>query len=158
MNRLNTAPIADRIEALLGEIGGQKGLFPVDIIIRGQQGNLVVEVFIDGDAPVDADTCAGISRTIGKELEGGLLAGRAWTLTVSSPGLDRPLKFPRQYPKHVGRPIALRISADGGEERVRGVLVGAGGESILVGPEGGTGDPREIPYAEIAEAKIVPRW
>jgi ribosome maturation factor RimP len=126
-------------------------------MIRGPKDNLVVEVFIDGDQGVDTASCAVISRALGKDLDAGMLKDAPYTLTVSSPGLDRPLKFPRQYPKHVGRGITLRYRSGGSVERLSGVLAGADERSVRVSA-GTKGDEKEIPFDDIVEARIEPRW
>jgi ribosome maturation factor RimP len=157
VNRTFITRVNDAIESFLAEFTAGRGIFPVEIEIRGQKDNLVVEVFIDGDTGVDAVACAEISRALGKTLDDGALRGEPYTLTVSSPGLDRPLKFPRQYPKHAGRGIALVLRSGEATERFRGVLLEAGAESISV-RAGAKGAPREIRFADIVEAKIEPRW
>ncbi len=157
MNRTFITQVVGRIESFLGEFAGRKGIFLIDVLVRGQRNDLLVEVFVDGDTGVDAGTCAEISRALGKDLDGSVLAGETYTLTVSSPGLDRPLKFPRQYTKHVGRGISVMVRSGASTERLRGVLVAAGDRSIQVQPEP-RGTTREISFVEIVEAKIEPRW
>ena len=55
--------------------------------------------------------------------------GEDYLLEVSSPGIDRPLKFPRQFIKNIGRNIIVRY---GTEERAEGVLTSADEEKITV--------------------------
>jgi ribosome maturation factor RimP len=157
VNRTFITRVHGAIESIFTEFPAGRGIFPVDILIRGQKDNLVVEVFIDGDAGVDTTACAEISRALGKMLDDGVLKDEPYTLTVSSPGLDRPLKFPRQYPKHAGREITLVLVSGAATERLRGILLGAGAESISV-RAGEKEAPREIRFADIVEAKIEPRW
>ncbi len=157
LNRTFINRVAGKIESFLGEFGDQKGIFPVEIIIRGQAGNLVIDVFIDGDTGIDAGTCAEISRALGKDLDAGVLEGEAYALTVSSPGLDRPLMFPRQYRKHAGRRIALSLRSGDTVERTEGILLTVGDRSISIRQESGDA-MKEVPFDDIVEAKIVPRW
>ena len=157
MNRTFITQVTGAIESFLTDVTAEKGIFPVEVLIRGQKNNLTVELFVDGDTGVDTVLCAEISRALGKMLDDGPLRGEAYTLTVSSPGLDRPLKFPRQYPKHAGRGITLVLRSGTATERVSGVLVDAGAESIRVsaGPKDGE---RVVRYTDIVEARIEPRW
>lgn len=157
MDRTFITHVTGAIESYLADLTAGGGIFPVEVRMLGQKGNLVVEVYIDGDAGVDAAACAEISRPLGKFLDEGVLKGESYELTVSSPGLDRPLKFPRQYPKHAGRGIALVIRSGGATERLRGVLVHATEVSIRVSPAG-KGEERDVRFADILEAKIEPRW
>jgi len=78
------ARITARIETFLGEFAGPMGIFPVDILVRGQRNNLVIEVYVDGDRGVDTASCAEINRALGKDLDAGVLSGEPFTLTVSS--------------------------------------------------------------------------
>ncbi len=158
MNRTFVTQVAGRIESFLEEFTGQKGVFLIEAIVRGPRTALVIEVFVDGDVGIDAGTCAEISRALKKELEATVMTtGDNYELTVSSPGLDRPLKFPRQYGKHVGRGILVKIRAGGSTQQLRGILTAAGERSITVQGET-AGTDREIPFDEIAEARIEPRW
>jgi ribosome maturation factor RimP len=149
--------IVGRIGRFLGPLLDPDRLFIVDITMRGHRGNMVLEVYIDGDEGVTTAACAGVSRALSKELDDAVLKGEAYTLTVSSPGLDRPLKFPRQFPKHVGREIHLDVRTDEGHARIGGTLTAAGEEAVEV-KEKGREIPTRVPHAEILEARIVPRW
>jgi ribosome maturation factor RimP len=157
VDRISPGSIAGRIEPFLDSLLGPKGLFVVEISLRGHRGGRVLEVFIDGDEGVTTGACAEVSRALSKELDKGPLKGEAYTLTVSSPGLDRPLKLPRQYAKHVGREIRLKVRSDNGDAKIEGTLAGTGGESITVKVKGATAE-LPVPYASIIEARIKPPW
>jgi len=150
-------PIAGRIESFLETLLAPRGLFVVDIVMRGRKGQRVLEVFIDGDEGVTTADCAGVSRLLSKELDERLLQGEEVTLTVSSPGLDRPLRYPRQYAKHVGREILLDLRTAEGTNRVGGTLVESDSDGIAVLLKKGD-DAVKIPYADIIGARIKPRW
>jgi ribosome maturation factor RimP len=106
---------------------------------------------------VDTARCAEINRALGRELDAGVLSDAGYALTVSSPGLDRPLKFPRQYPKHVGRAIVVTRRRGDGTERLNGVLVSAGERSVTIRPEG-AGTALEVGFDSIVEATIGTPW
>lgn len=85
-----------------------------------------INVSLDGDAGVDIDYCAKVSRELGTELE--LIADLgAYVLEVSSPGADAPMKFLRQYPKHVGREMKV-VMTDGSE--FKGTLTVVAGDQL----------------------------
>ncbi len=98
--------------------------FPIEV----KQNNTKLQVFIDSDEGVTFDTCQRISRYLEEHLDREGWLGEAYTLEVSSPGLSRPLKFPRQYPKHLGRKV--EVTADG--ETLRGTLVEVGEKGIVL--------------------------
>jgi len=157
VDRMFVERIVGRISPFLETFLGSKGLFIVDIIIRGQKGNLVLEVFIDGDTGVNTAACAETSRALSKELDERVLQGENYALTVSSPGLDRPLKFPRQYAKHAGREIMLEVRADGGPVRITGILAEARADAVGIRMKGSEA-LTEVPFSDILEARIKPRW
>jgi ribosome maturation factor RimP len=157
VDRNSVERITGRIGPFLETLLTPGGFFVVDITMRGVKNERVIEVFIDGDQGVTTAACTEISKALSKELDENVLKGEGYTLTVSSPGLDRPLKFPRQYAKHVGREILLRVRSGSGDTRIEGTLVGAGDKAISVEVLGGKA-PAEIPHAAILEARIKPRW
>ncbi len=84
-------------------------LFLVDLAIKGNRGNQKVSVLIDGEPFVDIDQCASVSRKLGVFLDDGDLIKGKYHLEVSSPGIDTPLKFQRQYKKNIGRRVRVEL-------------------------------------------------
>ena len=98
-----------------------------------------VEVIIDADEGVNFDQCKKLSRFIENWLDGvneenpqgtgkGIL-GDDYTLEVSSPGVGRPLKFFRQYPRNVGRTFEV-LDTEG--VKIEGVLTAVDAEKITL--------------------------
>ena len=73
-----------------------------------------LEIFIDGDTGVSYDKLKKISRYVESRLDETKLIGEEYALDVSSPGITRSLKYPRQYTKHIGR--VLEITTDVAEK------------------------------------------
>jgi ribosome maturation factor RimP len=122
----NEVNIAQKI----AEIVERKGFFPIEIIIRGTPSKRVMEVFIDGEKDVTADDCANVSREINSELENLQEAGNDYRLDVSSPGVDKPLKFLKQYPKHVNRNFEVLYKSGEETKKISGKLVGIEEEDL----------------------------
>ena len=80
--------------------------FPVEINVLA---NGRVEVFIDSDTAVDFALCRRVSRHLEAHLDETQILGERYTLEVSSPGAKRPLTLPRQFAKHVGRTLEVRV-------------------------------------------------
>jgi ribosome maturation factor RimP len=118
-----------------------------------------IVVFIDSDEGVSLDACTKISRILEAFLDEEPSLGGIYELEVSSPGVSRPLKFPRQYPKHTGR--TLRVTLESGDI-VEGLLKETMPESITL--EVRQKDKKnktaiqEIPFAAIREAYVVVRF
>ncbi len=69
--------------------------------------NNKIEVFMDSDTGVTFEKCQKISRYLENIIDEEGWLGEKYTLEVSSPGVDRPLKLWRQYPKNIGRKLDL---------------------------------------------------
>jgi ribosome maturation factor RimP len=105
-----------QIQSLVEEHYSGTDHFLVEVIIRN--GN-IINVFIDGDHGVTIDVCRELSRYIEEKLDRDTLD---FELTVSSAGADRPLVFPRQYLKNIGKGLEL-VTVSG--ETMTGILVRA---------------------------------
>ena len=90
----------------------EKGLFLVDIVIPTNKQKILV--LVDGDEGVNIDDCASISRRLSHQLDEEELVEGGYTLEVSSPGLEFPLKLERQYIKNIGRQVKIKTQ-DGSE-------------------------------------------
>ena len=73
--------------------------------------NQKLEVIIDRDEGVTFEICRKLSRYLESHIEEEALLGPKYTIEVSSPGVDRPLQRPRQYPKHIGRKLEVKTQA-----------------------------------------------
>lgn len=141
------ARIQEIVEAIIPE-----SVYLVEVIVRGRQGSRVVEVYLDSDEGMGIKDLASYSRQVGARLEEEDVVRGHYTLNVSSPGADRPLRVPRQFPKHVGRTLAVdRLEG----ESVKGELAGVDSEALTlrVGKE----DVR-LAFSEIKEALVVLPW
>ncbi len=114
--------IEKNIEEISKKIIELNDFFLVDFIVRGNSNNRVFEIFIDGVNNVSADNCAKISREINKVIEDNPQISPSYRLDVSSPGVDRPLKFLAQYPKHIGRKFELSYIQNDSTKKAMGVL------------------------------------
>ncbi|MGE5432122.1 MAG: ribosome maturation factor RimP [Syntrophomonadaceae bacterium] len=86
------------------------GLLLVDVSLKGDNRNLIVEVFIDSRNGVSVDDCAQMSREMASVLDPADLITSKYRLDVSSPGVERPLKFLDQYYKHLERKFEVVYS------------------------------------------------
>jgi ribosome maturation factor RimP len=138
-------PVIERYDAYL-----------VDCTIRGEGGTRVIEIFIDADQGVSTELCASISRDLSKQLDAGVSIPGRYRLEVSSPGLDRPLKLYRQYPKNIGRTLKVKYAAEGTTAVITGKLTTVAESSITLEVE--KGSVIEIPMNGILRATIEPRF
>lgn len=144
------------IEELALPVVNGKNAFIVDILIRGEKSGKVVELFIDTDSGVTSDLCAEVSRELAPLLdEADVFPGR-YHLIVSSPGADRPLKFSRQYAKHIGRKFMVVYKANNVTEKIEGNLLKANTDTIEV--ELSAKEIAILRFTDIIEARVLPKW
>lgn len=99
--------------------------FLVDIIIKPTNN---IKVFLDADSGVSIDKCVKYNRALYKQIEeSDLFPNGDFSLEVSSPGLDEPLKLHRQYIKNTGRNVEV-LQQDG--TKVNGKLTAVNNEGI----------------------------
>jgi ribosome maturation factor RimP len=128
--------VESMVQALLA---GETDYFLVDIRIKPTNN---LRVYIDGDKGIPIEKCVQINRALYKKLEeAALFPGGDFSLEVSSPGLDEPLKLHRQYKKNVGRQVEL-ILLDGA--RTEGRLLEVSEDGIIVEEIKGKNKKREV--------------
>lgn len=120
--------IVDEIRTIVEDKLGSEQ-FLVEMKLLGKQGRKKILVIVDSDDGISIDACASLSRDLGSEIEKrGFMEG-AYTLEVSSPGLEHPLKLERQYVKNIGRNVKIVLQDKGVE---KGELVEVGKEIIKI--------------------------
>jgi len=102
---------------------------------------------------ITADDCAGISRSLERFLESRAMVGPRYVLEVSSPGLDRPLRWPEHWRRFIGRQARVRAPGLSGRQRVEIVAV-PDDERVIV--RGEDGSEISLPLEEIREATLIP--
>lgn len=119
---MSAVSVEKHVETILNEeiLIQDEDLFLVEVTHKGNSGNSKLQVLIDGDQGLDIDRCARVSRQLGAQLEELDIITGKYTLEVSSPGIDQPLKLKRQYIKNIGR--SLKVELNDGEVK-EGVLV-----------------------------------
>jgi ribosome maturation factor RimP len=118
----------------------------VDVLAAELSGPERLTVYIDHPDGVDHALCERVTAILRSYLE-------RYTLDVSSPGLERPLRTPRHFAGIVGRRAAIRTSTEiAGRKRFRGEVVAADEREVTLA----TGGERvEIPYETIARGNLI---
>jgi len=135
------------------------GLELADLRIGGTQARPLVQVRIEwppGEPPlrVTVDDCAMASRALEAWLDAGGPLGPRYALEVSSPGLDRPLRWHRHWVRFVGREVQATVAGLG---RVRARIVAVPDEATVVLQPAGA-EPRPVPLAGIRDARLAVDW
>lgn len=112
-----------------------------------------ISVFVDGERGITIDDCKMLTRVIESAFNRD---DEDFDLTVSSAGADTPMKMPRQYPKHIGRTLEIRMKTD---EIITGKLSSAVQEAIVLELPANKKEKQKqhttIPFSEIKEGKVV---
>ena len=100
----------EQIESLLNPYLEEGKYFIVDIQIKASRASQKIMILLDSDEGITIQECADISRSLDQELEAADSVETSYTREVSSPGLDQPLRLPRQYQKNVGRNLKVTLT------------------------------------------------
>lgn len=148
--RMNIENQAKAIEAKVIELlADAPGYFLVELSVRPTNN---IKVFIDADQGASIDFLTKINRTLYRQLEeSGLFPGGDFSLEVSSPGLDEPLKLNRQYLKNIGRQAEVILKNGIKKE---GKLIHAGDNEIIIEEEKGKGKRKELITHTISKEEI----
>jgi ribosome maturation factor RimP len=154
------ASVAD-IEAVALPVLDRHGCDLVQLTFRRERSGWVLRLLVesagadaDGGSGVDHQLCAAISRDLSTALDVEDLIEGAYTMEVSSPGIERPLTRLADYSRFAGRAAALRTRSPlHGRRRFKGVLKGVKSNNVvLVTAEGTT---VSIPADSIEKANLV---
>ncbi|HEY1444993.1 MAG TPA: ribosome maturation factor RimP [Acidimicrobiales bacterium] len=132
-----------------------RGLELIDVEVRGAQ----LTVFVDREGGVGLDDLSEATKDVSAALDRiDPLPGR-YTLTVSSPGLERRLRTPAHFARAVGETVTVRVDAGTAEvRRITGTLQSADETGCtLAGPDVPDGEVR-ISYDQIERARTVFEW
>lgn len=152
-------PLVDNIKnalEVLWEDSRFSDCFLIDIHAKKQK----VTVYVDADEIMDFNKCRAISRYLEAKIEENKWLGEQYTLEVSSPGVGTPLKELRQYPKNIGRGLAVTQKDD---STIEGILREVNQEWIILEREVITKEGKkktkrreqiEIPIENIKEAIV----
>jgi ribosome maturation factor RimP len=147
---VDTDAIAQMIEPSLAAMGYR--LVRV-VVTSGRRATLQVMAERVDDAPMTVDDCALISHSVSALLDVADPIAGAYTLEVSSPGIDRPLVRPEDYDRFSGFEAKIELTEPiAGRKRFRGRLLGTAGAEVRLTTEAGE---TRLPLAAVARARLV---
>jgi ribosome maturation factor RimP len=146
----------DRVAAIVAPLADERGLDLYDV----EQHQSSLRVLVNRDGGIDIDTLTELSRAVSRVLdEVDPVAGK-YTLEVSSPGLERPLRRPDHFAGAIGSRITVKTApGTEGDRRITGVLAAADDDGITVRPdEGQEGEERRVGFDQILSARTLFDW
>lgn len=123
----------------------------------GGRGGSVLRVVVDRPGGVDLDGLEQASMTASAILDAYDPIDPAYSLEVSSPGAERPIRTPEEWHAAMGRRVNVRYRSGDAELIVEGHLVGTGGDIVEIEARTGGHRPRivAVPVAAVVAARIV---
>ena len=154
------ASVVEQVRSVAGRVAASYGLEIFDVQFRREAPGLILRVRIDRPGPaaraeesVSVEDCARVSRDLSAVLDVEDVVPTAYTLEVSSPGLDRPLRRPDDYRRFAGRraKVVMRERVDG-QGFFKGRLGGVDGAEVVIDADDGR--THRVPLNLIARANL----
>jgi ribosome maturation factor RimP len=125
----------------------EQGLPDVEVLAVELSGPERFTVYIDHSGGVDHALCERVTNLLRGYLD-------RYTVDVSSPGLERPLRTPAHFRRAIGRKVSVRTESDiHGRKRFRGQVLAADERALSLGADGG--EAVHIPYDAIVRGNLV---
>ena len=141
-----SSSVEERVRAIAERVAIDNGLELVHAEVAGPDNKPIVRIFIDKPNGVTHQDCSEVSLHVGTVLDVEDFIHAAYTLEVSSPGVDEPLKLHRQYTKNIGRTIEVTMN-DGTKKE--GKLTGVDDDEISIEERTGQGKKTVIKTTNI---------
>jgi ribosome maturation factor RimP len=152
--------VADRVRDIVLPLLDARHLELYDLEVAGQ----LLKVVVDKPGGLDLDAISDATRAVSRALDEADPIARAYTLEVTSPGLERTLRTPAHFAGAVGETVKIKVVAgasSAGERRVSGELAAADDDGVTVRTgTGSDGAPIEqrLAFADIERARTVFEW
>jgi ribosome maturation factor RimP len=146
--------LRDALVALLQPVVEGLGYGLWELEYAPGRGNAILRVYIDAPSGITVDDCERVSRAVSEVLDAADPLPGHYTLEVSSPGLERPLRTAAQFAPYVGETVFVElVQPVAGRRRFKGALAAAGPESIEVDMDGSR---HVLPIGAIRKAHLAP--
>jgi ribosome maturation factor RimP len=146
---VSTAPTRDSIEQVLRPAASGLGLDLEDVSVSTAGRRRLLRVVVDKDGGVTLDEVAEATRLLSRELDATDVMGeQAYTLEVTSPGLDRPLTAPRHWRRNVRRLVTV---TDVEGQTITGRIVDCDEDQAGIEVDGSR---RAVRYADVVKARV----
>lgn len=154
-----TAELTAEVRSRVAELGYEVW----DVRTRGTKKGVALQVRIDRPdwtpepgRGITVDECATVSRSLETWLDDSQVLGRRYRLEVSSPGIERPIRWPEHWRRFEGYTVRVRLP-ERGRVTARVVAVTQAADAVVLRPEGEADDVR-IPLAETRDATLAVDW
>jgi ribosome maturation factor RimP len=146
-----------RVQELAEKVAGEHGVEVLELALRHHGKSRVLSVVLDSDDPIDADLIERVTKGLSRALDDDDPLPGSYTLEVTTPGLDRPLRNGRDYRRQRGHEVQVLREASGDRPRteLRGVVVTADDQSVTLDVGG---DQLRVLLSDVVRGKVVLPW
>ena len=145
--------IEERVARIAERVAIDHGLELVHAEVAGPDNKPIVRIFIDKPEGVTHEDCSEVSLHVGTILDVEDFIHSAYTLEVSSPGLERGLYKRKDYERFSGHPAKMKIRQPvNGQRNFRGRIIGIEGDQVIF--EDKTSGRVTVPFVEITKANL----
>ena len=147
-----------RIWELATQIAHREGMEVVEVELRreGSRGGRVLRLYLDKDGGPNIDELGRVSRQLSELLDTQDIVEGSYTLEVSSPGINRPLKKPEHFQRFIGKRVRVRTGdMIDGRRSFLGIVNEISGENIKIEVEG---KQYQIPFSMIEKSNYEHDW
>ena len=145
--------VAERVADAVAPVVEGLGLILHDVEHTGSS----IRVVVDRDGGVDVDNLTAVTRAVSRLLDELDPIDGHYTLEVSSPGLERPLRTPTHFERAIGAEVSVKTAPGvDGERRFTGVVAEVDGDAVSVRLDDGS--VRRLPYGDIERARTTFAW
>jgi len=149
-----TVTLRERLIALIEPVLVQLGYELVELEYAAGRSQAVLRLFIDTPVGISVDDCERVSREVAALLDVEDPIPTAYTLEVSSPGLDRVLRTPAHFERFLSERVFIELKAPrAGRKRYTGLLQAVTATGIEMEVDKQTVG---VPFEEIAKARLAP--
>lgn len=152
--------VAERVQQAAAPILWALGLVLVEVVCAGRGPRTVVRVFIDKPGGVSLDDCERVHQSLGPALDVADPVPHSYTLEVSSPGLDRPLKTSQDFQRAIGRRVTVKLRRPVGEQwRVTGQVLAVEPDGVMLVKEAAAPEATtRLALSDVVEGKLDIRF
>ncbi len=147
-----------RIWELATQIADGEAMEVIDVELRreGTRAGRVLRVYLDKEGGPNVDDLGRVSRQLSELLDAHDIVEGSYTLEVSSPGINRPLKKPEHFQRFIGKRVRIRTGdMIDGRRSFLGILSEVSGDTIRIEVEG---KPYQIPFSMIEKSNYEHDW
>ena len=142
--------LEERIRSLVEPVLARHGAELIELQVRRGRTQLV-RVIADRPGGIDLETCARVSSELGRMLDADDPISGRYTLEVTSPGLDRPLKLPEDFRRNLGRKVRVVLA----QSQHEGTIEAVTDDAVTLKRDD---DEIVISLNDIAKAKVLLPW